>query len=137
MASTPTTADVEEIKATHMPLMSAAFFLNEHCKDYSDVFMYCKRENAGAPEPCLSEGRKLTRCSLDLLQKLESACGSEFKDHWQCLEMNNNYYWKCRQQETRLNRCAFDKLGLRKRIPGAPDSQIPIHMRSDSERIYK
>ena len=116
--------------------MSAAYFINEHCKDYNDDFMLCKRED-GNPESCAKEGRKVTRCAIDLLRKLEDNCAESFKKHWQCLELNNNYYWKCRTDEKVMNQCVFTKMGLKKVILDAPLSQIPVHMRTDDQRIYK
>jgi NADH dehydrogenase (ubiquinone) 1 alpha subcomplex subunit 8 len=56
---------VEEIGLTSAPLKSAAFFIGEYCKDYNADFMLCKNEN-NDPEHCLKEGRKVTRCALDL-----------------------------------------------------------------------
>ena len=34
-------------------------------KEYNEDFMLCKAENR-APEHCLAEGRKVTRCAQDL-----------------------------------------------------------------------
>jgi NADH dehydrogenase (ubiquinone) 1 alpha subcomplex subunit 8 len=46
-------------------LKSASFFIGEYCKEYNADFMLCKNEN-NDPEHCLKEGRKVTRCALDL-----------------------------------------------------------------------
>ncbi|KAI8072401.1 hypothetical protein BC940DRAFT_292499 [Gongronella butleri] len=113
---------VDEVGATSAPLKSASFFIGTYCKDYNDDFMLCKNEN-NDPAHCLKEGRKVTRCAIDLIQKLRENCGQQFKEHWQCLENNNHELQKCRKAETALNACALDKLGLKKRIPGV-DEQI-------------
>ena len=77
---------VEEVGATSAPLKSAAFFLGAYCKEYNgsppfsvlqdcannenfyfsiEDFMLCKNENR-SPAHCLKEGRKVTRCAVDL-----------------------------------------------------------------------
>ena len=115
----PTPAEFEDVKATHSVLMSAAFFIQDHCRDYNDDFMLCKRDN-GDPAKCAAEGRKVTRCVLDLyliqdlliarFSKLKLNCEDSFDNHWKCLEVNNNYYWKCRDQEQVFNQCVFQRM---------------------------
>ncbi len=81
---------VPEVGATSAPLKSAAFFIGAHCQDYNgasiayhhnqskysptstgrysiiiDDFMLCKGENRDAAH-CLKEGRRVTRCAIDL-----------------------------------------------------------------------
>ena len=73
---------VDEISVTSAPLKSAAFFLGAYCKEYngmlllrtfwsifsdrhSEDFMLCKAESRD-PAHCLKEGRKVTRCAIDL-----------------------------------------------------------------------
>ena len=41
------------------------FFIGAYCKEYNEDFMLCKAANR-APEHCLAEGRKVTRCAQDL-----------------------------------------------------------------------
>jgi NADH dehydrogenase (ubiquinone) 1 alpha subcomplex subunit 8 len=69
--------------------------------------------------------------------KLAKECGKEWDDHWKCLDGSNNHYFKCRSEEKLFNKCVFDKLGYKKIIPNAPDYEVPIHLRTDSERLYK
>lgn len=64
---------VDEVGATSAPLKSASFFIGQYCKDYNDDFMLCKTEN-NDPEHCLKEGRKVTRCAIDLYGSLRSDC---------------------------------------------------------------
>ncbi|KAG1042458.1 hypothetical protein G6F43_011905 [Rhizopus delemar] len=109
---------VDEVGATSAPLKSASFFIGQYCKDYNDDFMLCKSENNN-PEHCLKEGRKVTRCAIDLIAKLNENCGKEFQAHWQCLENNNQELGACRKPEAVFNTCVFEKLGLRKNIPGS------------------
>lgn len=56
---------VDEVGATSAPLKSASFFIGQYCKQYNEDFMLCKSENNN-PEHCLKEGRKVTRCAIDL-----------------------------------------------------------------------
>lgn len=56
---------VDEVGATSDPLTSASFFLGAYCRAYYEDFMLCKAEN-NDPEHCLKEGRKVTRCSIEL-----------------------------------------------------------------------
>ncbi|OBZ91802.1 NADH-ubiquinone oxidoreductase 20 subunit [Choanephora cucurbitarum] len=117
---------VDEVGATSAPLKSASFFIGEYCREYNDDFMLCKNEN-NDPKHCLAEGRKVTRCAIDLISKLRENCGKEFEAHWKCLENNNQDLFACRTPERAMNTCVFEKLGLKKRIPGSPEGQDQIH----------
>ncbi|KAF5322719.1 hypothetical protein D9619_000258 [Psilocybe cf. subviscida] len=117
---------VDEVGATSGPLKSAAFFIGAYCKDYNEDFMLCKNENRD-PGHCLKEGRKVTRCTIDLISKMRENCLKQFDAHWQCLEKNNQEYYLCRKPERTLNACMFEKLGLTKTIPGTPEGKTPIH----------
>lgn len=50
--------------------------------------MLCKNENRD-PAHCLKEGRKVTRCTSEIIGKIRETCLAEFDAHWQCLEKNN------------------------------------------------
>ncbi len=56
---------VPEVGLTSAPLTSLAFFLGAHCAPFNEDFLACKGES-NDPRHCLKEGRKVTRCSLDL-----------------------------------------------------------------------
>ncbi|KAH9938071.1 NADH dehydrogenase, alpha subcomplex, subunit 8 [Fomitopsis serialis] len=116
---------VQELGASSAPLKSAAFFLGAHCKDYNEDFMLCKAENRD-PEHCLKEGRRVTRCAIDLISKMRDSCATEFEQHWNCLEKHNQEYYHCRKPERTLNQCMFEKFGLVKTIPGT-EGKTPIH----------
>ncbi|CAG7848555.1 NADH-ubiquinone oxidoreductase 20.8 kDa subunit [Serendipita indica DSM 11827] len=116
---------VDEIGATSAPLKSASFFIGAKCKEFNEDFMLCKSQNK--PEQCLLEGRRVTRCAADLLEKMRAACAQEFEAHWKCLDNNNQEFYPCRKEERPLNACMFTKLGLSKTIPGTPKGQLPIH----------
>ncbi|KAF8231374.1 NADH dehydrogenase, alpha subcomplex, subunit 8 [Tricholoma matsutake] len=117
---------VAELGVTSAPLKSAAFFIGAYCKEYNEDFMLCKAEDRN-PEHCLKEGRRVTRCATDLINKMREHCLKDFDEHWNCLERNNQEYYHCRKPERTLNACMFEKLGLMKTIPGAPEGQVPIH----------
>ncbi|KAJ3297923.1 hypothetical protein HK104_011383 [Borealophlyctis nickersoniae] len=121
---------VEEVGCTSAPLESMAYFFNAHCKDYTEDFMLCKNENLD-PRNCLKEGRKVTRCALNLIQKLKDNCDKEWQQHWNCLDFNNHELWRCRPAEREFNDCVFKKLGLVKDIPETPEGQEHIHRRTD------
>ncbi|KAG8796869.1 hypothetical protein FRC19_004240 [Serendipita sp. 401] len=116
---------VDEIGATSAPLKSASFFIGEKCREFNEDFMLCKSQKR--PDQCLLEGRRVTRCAADLLEKMRAACAQEFETHWKCLENNNQEFYLCRKQERPLNACMFTKYGLRKTIPGTPKGHTPIH----------
>ncbi|KAL4875336.1 hypothetical protein BJY04DRAFT_202244 [Aspergillus karnatakaensis] len=121
---------VTEIGATSAPLTSAAYFIGGRCKAFNDDFMKCKDESNGRGEiECLKEGRKVTRCAASVIKDINTHCLKQFNAHWECLENNNHRLWECRKAEMDLNSCVFDKLGLKKTIPGAPEGQTPVHLR--------
>ena len=132
---------------------------------------------------CMREGRKVTRCAASVsvyfflsfhsdtlfgqggegqerteftgirLEDINKSCLEEFRQHWMCLEDNNQQLWQCRRPERRFNSCVFDKLvrlvklvtsindqwlmvlqKLEKTIPGAPEGETPVHLRE--RQIY-
>ncbi|GAM83607.1 hypothetical protein ANO11243_015950 [Dothideomycetidae sp. 11243] len=121
---------VDEIGASSAPLLSASFFIGARCRAYNDDYMKCKTDAPGTGElDCMREGRKVTRCAASVLDDVRTHCLEEFRSHWTCLENNNQQLWQCRKAEKPLNKCVFEKLGLKKEIPGAPQGDTPIHER--------
>ncbi|KAL8660150.1 MAG: hypothetical protein Q9221_004861 [Calogaya cf. arnoldii] len=126
---------VEEVGASSAPLMSAAYFIGARCKAYNDDYMMCKTEAHGRGEfECMKEGRKVTRCAASVIDDITKNCLQEFRNHWECLENNNQQLWHCRKWEWKLNGCVYQKLGLEKKIPGAPEHETPVHLRK--RQIY-
>ncbi|KAI9098031.1 hypothetical protein DFS34DRAFT_642841 [Phlyctochytrium arcticum] len=119
---------VAEVGLTSAPLESMSFFFASYCKKWNEDFVLCKNENKD-PKECLKEGRKVTRCALDLVKKLKTNCDKEWQEHWECLDMNNHQLMKCRKPEREFNDCVFTKLGLTKVIPETPEGQTPIHLK--------
>ncbi|EJD48378.1 NADH dehydrogenase, alpha subcomplex, subunit 8 [Auricularia subglabra TFB-10046 SS5] len=109
---------VDELGATSAPLKSAAFFIGRFCQAYNEDFMLCKQESRD-PAHCLKEGRRVTRCATELINKLRENCQDQYDKHWDCLEKRNQEFYRCRKAETALNQCVFDKLGIKKEIPDA------------------
>ena len=95
----------------------------------------------------------------DRLDDVNKHCLAEFRKHWECLDNNNQQLWQCRKFERPLNKCVFDNLvrqtakriwtaikprfatdsltilqKLEKKIPGAPENEIPVHERK--RQIY-
>ncbi|KAF2478887.1 hypothetical protein BDY17DRAFT_319454 [Neohortaea acidophila] len=121
---------VQEIGASSAPLLSASYFIGARCKAYNDDYMQCKTEANGRGElDCMREGRKVTRCAASVLEDINNSCLTYFRKHWECLENNNQQLWQCRRFEGKLNNCVFEKLGLEKKIPGAPENEVQVHLR--------
>ncbi|KAG4304697.1 hypothetical protein PORY_001750 [Pneumocystis oryctolagi] len=139
---------VDEVGATSAPLKAASYFIGARCKPFNEDYMLCKAENKGkGEEPCLKEGRRVTRCCISMLvflcliiscrqymtfccrlEDLHTYCSDSFKKYWQCLDDNNHEFRACRPQEREFNKCVFDNLKLEKVIPGAPQGE-PIFMK--------
>ncbi|KAK6456502.1 uncharacterized protein RJT20DRAFT_45145 [Scheffersomyces xylosifermentans] len=118
--------DVDEVGATSAPLVSAAFYIGAKCKPYNDDFMLCKDENNGGSIECLKEGRRVTRCAIDVLRDINKYCFDEFKLHYECLEQENHRLGHCRSSEGVLSKCIFNNLKLEKKIPGV-ETQIHLN----------
>ncbi|TXT08990.1 hypothetical protein VHUM_02464 [Vanrija humicola] len=122
----PSVPHVDELGVTSAPLKSAAFFIGDYCKEVNEDFMLCKNENRD-PAHCLAEGRKVTRCTQEIIGKIRESCLAEFDAHWKCLEKNNQYFQACRKPEKALNSCVFTKLSLKKTIPGSPEGKPQVN----------
>eukprot|EP00842_Homolaphlyctis_polyrhiza_P002874 jgi/Hompol1/3588/HPOL_002168-RA len=125
---------VPEVGCTSAPLASMSYHFAAACKDYSEDFVLCKKESAD-PRHCLKEGRKVTRCALDLIAKLKANCDDSWTKHWECLDRNNQRFQKCRPEERVFNDCVFQKLGLTKVVPDTPEGQTQIHLKENP--MYK
>ncbi|EGF79508.1 hypothetical protein BATDEDRAFT_19994 [Batrachochytrium dendrobatidis JAM81] len=126
--------EVDEVGCTSAPLQSISFHFGAACKSYNEDYILCKKEN-GDPRDCLAEGRKVTRCALDFISKLKENCDESWTKHWQCLDMSNQRFQKCRKEERQLNDCIFDKLGISKNIPDYEPGQTQIHLKENP--MYK
>ncbi|KAJ2367336.1 ndufa8, NADH-ubiquinone oxidoreductase complex I 19kd subunit [Coemansia sp. RSA 2611] len=120
---------VDEVGVTGAPLKSASYFIGSLCKEYNEDFMLCKNEDRN-PEHCLKEGRKVTRCAINALQKIQSQCLDEFRAHWTCLDNKNQEFGQCREPEKAYNACLFKAFGWKKDVPFAPTNKPQIHERT-------
>ncbi|KAJ5147327.1 NADH-ubiquinone oxidoreductase 20.8 kDa subunit [Penicillium atrosanguineum] len=121
---------VEEIGTTSAFLASASFAIGARCQAFNDDYMKCKDEANGRGEfDCLKEGRKVTRCAASVIKDINTHCMQEFQAHVDCLENNNQTFFNCRRPEQKLNSCIFNKLGLKKEVPGSPENQVPVWQR--------
>ena len=92
------------------------------------------------------------------LDDVNKHCLEEFRKHWLCLDDHNQQLWQCRRFERPLNKCVFESLvrtpeviteelnaqrevvwlipmqKLEKKIPGAPEHEVPVHERK--RQIY-
>ena len=125
---------VQEVGTSSAPLLSAAFFIGARCRPFNDDYMLCKTEANGRGEfDCMAEGRKVTRCAQSVIQDITDNCLDEFRRHWHCLENYNHELWQCRRAERKLNKCVFEKLGLKKELPDHW-GEVPVHERH--KQIY-
>ncbi|KAL3895629.1 MAG: hypothetical protein SGCHY_004587 [Lobulomycetales sp.] len=100
---------VPELGLSSGPLTSLSFYFAQYCKDYAEDFTLCKNESTD-PRHCLREGRRVTRCAIDLVNKVTASCNPEWEAHWNCLDMKNHHFWECRPQEHDFGKCLKDKL---------------------------
>eukprot|EP00834_Sanchytrium_tribonematis_P003224 NODE_118_length_18285_cov_1.016606.p9 type:complete len:154 gc:universal NODE_118_length_18285_cov_1.016606:130-591(+) len=121
---------IDDIGLTSAPLKSIAYQMHTHCKDYCQDFMKCRKEDG--LENCLKEGRKVTRCGKEFIKEMQQTCDQVFKEHWNCLTMNNHRFEKCRPAESALNSCILKSMKIDKIIPDAP---YQIHTKSNP--VYK
>jgi NADH dehydrogenase (ubiquinone) 1 alpha subcomplex subunit 8 len=130
--------EVDEVGATSAPLLSASYFIGQKCKPYNDDFMMCKDENNGGTLECLKEGRRVTRCAIDVLKDINKYCFDEFKLHYECLEQENHRTGHCRASESVFNQCVFNNMKLEKKIPGVETqihlNQNPIYQGTSKDR---
>jgi NADH dehydrogenase (ubiquinone) 1 alpha subcomplex subunit 8 len=57
--------EVSEVGCTSAPLESMAYHFGSYCKAYNEDYVLCTNESSD-PQHCLKEGRKVTRCAIDL-----------------------------------------------------------------------
>jgi NADH dehydrogenase (ubiquinone) 1 alpha subcomplex subunit 8 len=100
---------VDEVGVTSAPMFSMSFAFGSACKTYTEDFMLCKN-NSQDPKKCLKEGRKVTRCAINLIEKLKENCNQVWENHYKCLDMKNQMFEKCRTQEKAFNDCLFTKM---------------------------
>lgn len=121
---------MDEVGATSAPLKAASYFIGTRCKAYHEDYMLCKSENREEAS-CLKEGRRVTRCAINLLEDLHKYCSDPFKKYWKCLDDHNHEFRSCRNQEKQFNQCVFNNLKLEKVIPGTSEKDVPIFLKKN------
>ena len=49
-------------------------------------------------------------CCVYRIEDINKSCLEQFRQHWECLDNNNQQLWQCRKLERGLNKCVFDNL---------------------------
>jgi len=128
---------VTELNMTAAPLRAAAHQMGKYCDEQSKEFMLCRREEKD-PRKCVYEGKEVTRCGVEFLQKMKKSCAKEFTDYWKCVDhsaMDMRLHW-CRGKQALFDRCVFDTIGQERPPPGH-FSRIRIHesKRPEPQRV--
>lgn len=90
--------------------ISSPCFLQSNCKEYYKDYLLC-REMKHDPSHCHKKGREVTRCSIEILRKLEQRCGESFNKYFECLDDNKLEYRLCREPEKAFNACVLLNMG--------------------------
>lgn len=110
-----------KLEPTSAPLLAAAFVIDSNCKHINDLFMKCREQsklNTGNSDglyinasPCLSLGDRVAECVKDLFDKIGSSkCQVAFNRYWRCLDMNNQNFMYCRDEEIEFHACTRENL---------------------------
>ena len=59
--------------------------MGKWCDNESKEFMLCRYEEAD-PRYCIKEGKAVTACGVDFLNRLKKHCYEEFTQYWQCVD---------------------------------------------------
>ncbi|XP_060577756.1 NADH dehydrogenase [ubiquinone] 1 alpha subcomplex subunit 8-like [Ruditapes philippinarum] len=104
---------MQEIKLTFPAMKAASLHMGKYCDDQSKEFMLCKSENGKDPRPCLNEGKEVTRCGMEFLQKVKKSCAESFTDYWKCLDTQHELKFRfCRKYQTIFDNCVEEQIGL-------------------------
>eukprot|EP01094_Clydonella_sp_ATCC50884_P003665 TRINITY_DN1279_c0_g2_i1.p1 TRINITY_DN1279_c0_g2~~TRINITY_DN1279_c0_g2_i1.p1 ORF type:complete len:127 (+),score=28.16 TRINITY_DN1279_c0_g2_i1:31-381(+) len=94
-------------KVHQSTLLAIAPIVQHACLAENQAFMLCKAQGKH-PSECLREGRDVTKCGYDVLQKAEGCKDALFKFS-QCLEYKNMDYTRCKKERAAFE-AAFAKL---------------------------
>lgn len=99
--------------ATSAPLLAASFLIDAHCGQLNDMYMACRQQQEAPfsdPRPCFPSGVMLEVCVDDLFGRIRNSCQETFERYWRCLDMNNQMFMYCREEEQALQACTRDRL---------------------------
>jgi len=118
----------QEIELTSAPLRAAAHHMGKWCDNESKEFMLCRYEEAD-PRYCIKEGKAVTACGVDFLNRLKKHCYEEFTQYWQCVDYRGNGRYRmssCRAQQTVYDNCVLEHLG-QERVHYGYFGKIRVH----------
>jgi len=118
----------QEIELTSAPLRAAAHQMGKWCDAESKEFMLCRYEEAD-PRYCIKEGKAVTACGVDFLNKLKKHCYPQFTNYWQCIDFQGMGKMKmspCRAQQAEYDQCVLDHLG-QERVHYGYFGKIRVH----------
>merc|ERR1712228_42700 len=102
----------QEIEITSAPLRAAAHHMGMWCDRESKEFMLCRYEEAD-PRYCIKEGKAVTACGVDFLNKLKKHCYQPFTNYWQCIDFRGEGRLRlshCRPQQAEYDQCVLEHL---------------------------
>jgi len=118
----------QEIEITSAPLRAAAHHMGKWCDNESKDFMLCRYEEAD-PRYCIKEGKAVTACGVEFLNRLKKHCYAPFTNYWQCIDFKGEGKFSmshCRPQQTEYDQCVLEHLG-QERVHYGYFGKIRVH----------
>ncbi len=112
--------EVEEIQATSSVLIAGAHHMGKFCEEDFKDFMGCRYVTKD-PRQCLKEGKLVTKCAMSFFKKLKDHCNDEFTKYWNCLDVNNQEYGRCRKAQSPYDKCVLENLNIA--------TEQPVHLK--------
>jgi len=91
-----------------MSLLAAAPLIGSNCLEVNKAFVQCKQKDEN-PATCLSQGEKVTACTLKVLRLAEQDCKDSFSAYKTCLHKSNRNIDSCRKQQADFEKCWGDR----------------------------
>mmetsp|Transcript_15451 Transcript_15451/g.17491 ORF Transcript_15451/g.17491 Transcript_15451/m.17491 type:complete len:104 (-) Transcript_15451:42-353(-) len=89
---------------SYVSLLAAAPFIGSDCLDINKSFIECKQKDEN-PAACLSQGEKVTACTLKVLRVAEQKCSDSFSAYKACLHKNHKTLDACRKEQAAFEKC--------------------------------
>jgi len=118
---------VQELTVSSPILRAIVPYMGYACDTTGKEYMLCKLEERD-PRKCLKEGKDITACGLNFLQRTKQTCRSELTAFARCIEWNSmdmNFEY-CRRDQAVLDECMLQKMNA-PRAPFGYFSQMRIH----------
>uniref|UniRef100_A0A6F9DM32 NADH dehydrogenase [ubiquinone] 1 alpha subcomplex subunit 8 n=1 Tax=Phallusia mammillata TaxID=59560 RepID=A0A6F9DM32_9ASCI len=120
-------------------LKAAAFQYAVQCGNINQEYMLCKKEELD-PRKCLKYSHNVSDCAAKFYKTVTDHCEESFISLAQCLESDIcRSFSHCREQQLKLDRCLFDKLGFDKEVfsmkrqkiyTDRPKPTNPLHLKN-------